>query len=53
MKKTDLLDKLRYCRKKYGKDSKETMKAIFNLTKFFPYYDGYHEHWVRNNNYNV
>ena len=51
--KKKLLEILREKRKKYGKDSKEVYKAIYNIVKAFPYYKGYEEDWLRNNKHNL
>lgn len=53
MNKNDLLINLRNKRKKYGKNSKEVYKAIYNLTKYFPYYPGYSESWLNRNEHNL
>lgn len=49
MNKKELLEKVRYNRKRYGKNAKETLKSIYLLVKHFPYYDGYEQKWLSNN----
>lgn len=49
MEKKLLLEALKEKRKKYGKDSKQVRRAIYNIVKKYPYYDGYEEYWLRHN----
>lgn len=49
MEKKQLLETLRSKRKKYGKNSKEVTKAIYNIVRRYPYYDGYEQDWLRKN----
>jgi len=51
--KQDLLDRLRSSRKKYGQDHYKTYRAIYNIVKEFPYYDGYVETWLTKNGWNL
>lgn len=53
MEKKLLLETLRAKRKKHGKNSKEVMKAIYNIVKRYPYYEGYEEDWIRKNGYDL
>lgn len=53
MEKQLLLETLRAKRKKYGKDSKEVKKAIYNIVRRFPLYDGYEEDWLRKNGHSL
>lgn len=47
--KEDLLNILRVSRKNNGVDHPKTYKAIYNLVKKYPYYDGYEQEWLKNN----
>jgi hypothetical protein len=48
-----LLENIKVCRKKHGKNSKETLKAIYKTVKMFPLYKGHLEDWLSNNHYKI
>lgn len=54
--KTDkeiLLSHLRSSRKRYGKDHPKTYKAIYQLVKEYPLYEGYVEDWYNKHYYKL
>lgn len=53
MNKETLLTAVRLSRKKNGKDHPKTLKAIYRVVQNFPYYNGYEEYWLRNNEYRM
>ena len=48
-----LIDKVRAARKRNGKNHPKTYKTIYNLVREYPYYEGYEEHWLSTNGYNM
>ncbi|MGL5713277.1 MAG: hypothetical protein ACRCX2_09680 [Paraclostridium sp.] len=47
--KEELIEALKIARKKFGKDDKRVYKCIYRIVKNYPYYEGYEEQWLRNN----
>ncbi len=44
-----LLENIKFCRKKYGRNSKEVYKAIYKVVCSFPLYNGHKEDWLHKN----
>lgn len=49
MNKKELIEALKSSRKRNGRNHPKTYRAIYNLVKKYPYYEGYEQDWISNN----